>query len=282
MLTVPSRIARRSSCGVISRSSMPSLRDNAARTASEAAPGSRPTSTSRPARDGKATASASDITTGKTKVQKTASGSRRNSRIRESVSWIRGRDDSGLLIAQVPSRQRHEDVFERAVVGDHLRRTQARDQFPWRSDGDDAAMVDDRHAIAEKLRLLHVVRRHQDGAAIGPELIQQSPQLPSRLRIESGCRFVEKEQVGVTGQGAGQREALLLATGQLADAARPLAFELHDLQQLFHRAAARVKGAKQAQRLLDGQLLGKLCFLKLDAETLTQLRAMLRPSQPEH
>ena len=44
------------------------------------------------------------------------------------------------------------------------------------------------------------------------------PELQPALRIEAGGRLVEEQQLGVADQGAGDRQALLLAAGELADA----------------------------------------------------------------
>src|SRR6188474_185793 len=203
-----------------------------------------------------------------------ASGSRMNSRIRASVSWTSGRsvrlkpDPTLSLIAQVPSGLRHEHILERAVVGDDLRRTELGDQLFGRAVRDDAAVVNDCHAVAEELRLIHVVRRQENRSAARPELIEQRPQLTARLRVEAGGRLVEEQQIRIAGDRARKRETLLLATRELADTAGSLALQLDDPNQLVDRPPARVKGAKQAERLLHRQLVPELCFLKLDAEPL--------------
>ena len=96
---------------------MPRVAFSVDRSESAAASGYRPTRTARSTREGNASASASETTIGKPKVQNTASGSRMNSRIRASVNWTSGRsvrlkadttlwvaDEDPLLIAQMPSR----------------------------------------------------------------------------------------------------------------------------------------------------------------------------------
>ena len=71
---------------------------------------------------------------GNTKIQKIASGSRRNRRNRVVVSWrselaagpVRTElEGLGLGIAQVPSGQTNEDVFERGRVGSELTKMRA-------------------------------------------------------------------------------------------------------------------------------------------------------------
>ena len=55
------------------------------------------------------------------------------------------------------------------------RLTQARDEL--RDSGSVAALIDDGHAIAQELRLVHVVGRQQNRAARGVELLEHGPEL---------------------------------------------------------------------------------------------------------
>ena len=66
--------------------------------------------------------------------------------------------------------------------------------------------------------LLHVGGRNQDAHArpVGPDAVDQLPELAARQRIDAGGRLVEDQQVGVVDQGADQAELLLHAAGQLA------------------------------------------------------------------
>ena len=89
-------------------------------------------------------------------------------------------------------------------------------------------VIHDRELVAQALGLIHVVRRQQDRPAGLLEFLDQVPQLPPCLRIETGRRFVEKEQIGIADERAGEREALLLAAGQIADPGRALLLELHE------------------------------------------------------
>ena len=126
------------------------------------------------------------------------------------------------------------------------------------------------------------MRREHDRAAVGAEPLEHAPQLAPRLRIESRRRLVEKQQIRRAGERAGQRQPLLLPARQLAHPAVALAFELDDLQQIVDRPSAVVERSEQAERLLDGQLVGELRLLQLDAEALPQLRVVRPPAQPEH
>ena len=100
---------------------------------------------------------------------------------------------------------------------------------------------------------------------------QQVPELAPRLRIEARGGLVEKQQVRLAHQRAGQRQALLLPARELADPGAALLVELDELQHLVDRPAALAERAEEADGLLDRQLLGELRLLELDAEPLAQL-----------
>ena len=112
-----------------------------------------------------------------------------------------------------------------------------RDQLARRPERDDLAVVHDRHAIAQPLRFVHVVRREHDRAARALELVDEIPELPARLRIEPGRRLVEEQQLRIADQRAGEREPLLLAARQRADARAPLLLELHEPDDVLGRRA---------------------------------------------
>ena len=84
--------------------------------------------------------------------------------------------------------------------------------------GEDAAVLDDRDAVAERLRLVEVVRRQQDRLA---ELLQAADRLPGgapRGRVEAGRRLVEEDQLRVADERQREVQAPQLAAGQRARA----------------------------------------------------------------
>ena len=72
-------------------------------------------------------------------------------------------------------------------------------------------MIHDRDAVAQPLGFVHVVRGQNDRPPGLLEVFDQIPQLATGLRIESGCRLVEEQQLRATDQCAGEREPLLLS-----------------------------------------------------------------------
>src|SRR3954453_6732023 len=62
--------------------------------------------------------------------------------------------------------------------------------------GDEPPLLDDRDAVAERLGLVEVVRREQDGLA---EVLQRAHDVPRRAAsggVEAGRRLVEEDQLG--------------------------------------------------------------------------------------
>src|SRR5207237_8561825 len=83
-----------------------------------------------------------------------------------------------------------DTVAEREL--DDVLRAKRRDELAWRAERDDLAVIHDRDPIAQPLRLLHVMRREQHGAAGGAKPADDLPQLAPRLRVETRGRLVEE------------------------------------------------------------------------------------------
>src|SRR5688572_15540070 len=143
-------------------------------------------------------------------------------------------------------------------------------------------MVHDRNLITQPFGLVHVVGGENDRPARRAEALDDVPQLAARLRVEPRRRLVEKEQLGITDERTGDGETLLLAAGEGADARSALLIELDERDHLVERAAGGKEAAKDAQGLLDGDLLGELGLLKLDAEALAQRARVAPPPSSQH
>ena len=79
---------------------------------------------------------------------------------------------------------------------------------------DDAAVVEDDHALTEQHGVEHVMG-DENGCAVGQHPAQDPPQQRRRCHVEGGERLVEQQQPRLGGQGPGDGDALRLATGQL-------------------------------------------------------------------
>ena len=75
-------------------------------------------------------------------------------------------------------------------------------------------MVEDDEPVAQLSGVVHVVRRHDDGAALRVELAQKPYELAAASGVEPGDGLVEHEDVGLHGKHAGKRDAALLTPGQ--------------------------------------------------------------------
>ncbi len=65
-------------------------------------------------------------------------------------------------------------------------------------------------------RFVQVVRRDEDRDTGGGEHVDETPELPSRQRVDAAGRLVEKKDGRFVEDGAPEREALPPASGQVA------------------------------------------------------------------
>ena len=109
----------------------------------------------------------------------------------------------------------------------------------------------DGDAVGDRHRLLLVVGDVGDREA---ELALKPLDLVAHEHPEVGVeirqRLVEEEHAGPHAQRAGQRDALLLAAGQLIRAAIPEPFQAHDAQEVLHaRGDLAARAAPDAERI---------------------------------
>ena len=109
--------------------------------------------------------------------------------------------------------------------------------------GDDPARRDDRHAIRQPLRLVHVMRGEEDRLARALQVRDHLPGLAARRGVEAGRRLVEEEQLGVADQGDADVEAPLLAAGELGGAVVGLSAEADQA-----RSSPRPRAASRSSR----------------------------------
>src|SRR2546421_3729437 len=113
------------------------------------------------------------------------------------------------------------------------------------------------------------MRRQNDRPPARLELFDDFPQFQTRLRIKAGCRLVEKEQVWLVDKGTGKSQSLLLAAREFAILGAALLFQLYRTNQTVNIRTIGVKTAKQSHGLFHRHFICKLCFLKLNAHTIT-------------
>ncbi len=108
-----------------------------------------------------------------------------------------------------------------------------------RAGGDDAAAIDDRDAVAERFGLVEIVRRQQHRVAVVLHPRDLAVQLAARLRIETGGRLVEEDELGLVDEGQRQREPLPLAARQRVERRVGLVGEGEALEQRGRRRRCR-------------------------------------------
>ena len=85
---------------------------------------------------------------------------------------------------------------------------------------DDAAVAHDADAVGHRQRLLLVMGdQHEGDADIALQVLQLDLHVAAQLAVESGERLVEQQHLRPVDQGAGKRDALLLAAGEFPDCA---------------------------------------------------------------
>ena len=144
---------------------------------------------------------------------------------------------------------------------------------------------------AAVLRLVEVVRRHEDGRAVARELADEAPERAARDRVHAGGRLVEEDDLGPVQERAGEREPLADAAGERARASRRRA----RVRPVARRAARRRGRAsalpaspyappKKSEVLAHGQvqvereLLGHVADGGLHRLGLARRRRVPRPS----
>ncbi len=113
--------------------------------------------------------------------------------------------------------------------------------------GDQPPVIDDRHALAEDIGLLHVVRRQDNRPPAAVVLAHQVPEKQACLRIEAGGGLIEKENLRVVHHRARDREALEHSAGEAHGELVGPVGELEPLEQLSRALAARRRGYSEVR-----------------------------------
>src|SRR5438128_4779021 len=155
--------------------------------------------------------------------------------------------------------------------------SQALDQLRRAAGRNQAAVVDNGNAVAKPLRLVHVMRGQQDGAAAALKLTDDVPKLAAALRVETGGGFVEKEYLGIGYQRCGDRQALPLTARQLPDPTVGLFGQRHFLHNLRGRARTAIEAGEKLQGLPHRKFIPQARLLQRDSQHLAQLLGVGTP-----
>jgi hypothetical protein len=154
--------------------------------------------------------------------------------------------------------------------------------------GDDRlALRHDRDGVGEPLRLLDVVRRHEDRDALGAQAVDERPQLLANLRIEPDGGLVEEHEARPVNERPGDQEPPAHPAGQLVDAGVAAGAQVRDLERALHRRRALVPAQpveprEHAQVLLDGERRVEVVELGDDAALGPRLLRLAGEPEAEH
>src|SRR5262245_43691940 len=122
---------------------------------------------------------------------------------------MRWKTKGSRVVPQALAREVEEDLLEVRA-----RDSGAGGDLARRADREDAPFVDDRDAIAEPLRLLHVVGRVEERAALRSQTGERLEDVVARLRVHAGGGLVEDQELGRVEVAGREIEAALHAAGE--------------------------------------------------------------------
>ena len=96
---------------------------------------------------------------------------------------------------------------------------------------EDEALVEEDDAVGDVAREAHLVGGDEHRHALGGQLADDVEHLADELGVERAGDLVEQEQGGIHGQGADDRDALLLAAGEPVGEVVALVGEAEPLEQ---------------------------------------------------
>src|SRR4051795_591875 len=151
-----------------------------------------------------------------------------------------------------------------------------------RSLGDEPPLLDDRDAVAERLRLVEVVRRQEHRLS---EVLQRAHDVPRRAprrRVEARRRLVEEDQLGVADEREREVEAAQLAAAQRARVRVGLVPQPREVEDLVNVARGGVEACPMGDRLAHRDVPVHARALEHDAHALAQLVGPLLRVVAEH
>src|SRR5262245_61360101 len=178
------------------------------------------------------------------------------------------------------------DGARRSVDLDHLARTDDPQQLVEPPAGDDRALVHDRDAVAEALRLLHVVGRVEDRRALVRELTDDLEEAVPGVGIDARGGLVEEEHPGRVDERTRQVEAAQHPAGVRAGEVPRARGEPHALEcdpggLVEPRAGETVEASEEADVGEAGELRVDAHRLRRDPERAANGERLAREARTE-
>ena len=142
--------------------------------------------------------------------------------------------------------------------------------------GDGDAPVDDDEVVGEPLGLLEGVGGHHDAGPLGPDLVEQPPDLQPAVRVQSGGRLVEEEHIGTTEQGGSEPDPLALPAGEPTDRRPREAGDVEPGHELGDVERVGIQPGEVGEQDRGAGAIGQPTALQHDADP----GAVLRPGPP--
>ncbi len=117
------------------------------------------------------------------------------------------------------------------------------------------------------------MRRENNGGAVRLDSLHQRPEVASCLRIETGCRLVEKHEPGFIDEGDCEKQSLSLPAGELAIVAVQQFVEGTVLDDPVQVGMPVIEFLEHLQRFPDGQVVLERRILELDTCFLAEALA---------
>ena len=139
------------------------------------------------------------------------------------------------------------------------------DELDGRACHHDFAMVNDADAIADNLRLFHVVRGEENRQPLFLQVQNYFPKPLAGLGIKANGRLVQKKHFRAVQKSASQDKALFLPARQKFVLFLQKAFQFKLRNQIFGEFVRSVKAGKQFQKFTNGEARKKTRLLQHNA-----------------
>src|SRR3979411_3286912 len=98
------------------------------------------------------------------------------------------------------------------------------------------------------------MRGQEDGFAKLRKVLDDLPEMPPGVRIETSSRLIKEQDFRVAGQSNPDIKPAFLPSGELVDLRLPLLLEPYECDHLIQRSRMRIKAPVHVDRLGDGQV----------------------------
>src|SRR5579872_6391377 len=169
---------------------------------------------------------------------------------------------------------RAQAFFGERIVGgqdDGLRGAMTAHQLLRPANVDDLSMLDDCHAVAQALGLLHQMSGHENCFAAVADAAHQVPNRPTRLGVEPGGQLVQKHYFRIVDQSQGDEQPLFLSTRQGDEPGVPFVGKAELFEQASGVHRLRVERSPEIHRLPHLDSLLELRLLELHPNPVLHL-----------